>query len=861
MSEADFEKLGVFYLGRQYDQTARQVKTPYCLYESKDLAAHAICIGDSGSGKTGLCIGLIEEAAIDSIPVIAIDTKGDVANILLQFPQMSAADLQPWVDPEKVRRSGLPSAEFAAQQAKLWQTELTLFEETSARIQRLKDAADYVIYTPGSSAGLPVSLSGAFLAPPDAVLADGDLFRERVNACTTSLLGLVDIIADSQRSREHILVSTVIKTAWQNRQDLTLPALIKLIQQPNISQVGAFDLETFYPAKERLDLAIAFNNLFASLSFEALLTGDSLSIDHALHSPNGKPKVSVFSIAHLAEHERKFFVSQLLNEFISWMHTQSDTNSPRAMLYLDELANYFPVNNNCPSKGALTTLMKLGRSRGLGVLLSSQRPADLDYSGLASVGTWFLGQVKSETERANVLTGLEKAAANHSVSLDRPALDKTIAELEPQVFVMNNIPENCPSVFLTRWTLSYLRGPMSLEQIKTVTRQAAPTVSASSQSVTTASAPVAALVAVPPPPLPVAPAVVVQPSPQAAALPALAPETQSSPRNHPGAPSGVQECFLPVRQVVPAGGQLVYQPMLFAVGNVKYFEPAAGVDTKLQYCMLGTTLPGLRTIDWEKAQPARVWIEDLAPAAEAGAAFQPVPSVFDDVKSYQFWTENFITWLCEAKGLKLFKCDATNEYSKPRESERDFRVRLSQTSRELRDQAAQALKLKYVPYLAQLNEGLLQAKRVFEREEEGQLDHKKQAAVNLGTSVLGGYMGRKAAGWATGHNFDVSGLAYKTGASKPVSRTATDERNIQSATETIEALSQQIDDLNLEFGVAMKELERKFDPLETPLSQITIAVAKNSVSVPFIALAWAPFFQNADGTQVPAWIRNAAKAT
>jgi hypothetical protein len=833
----------VFYLGRRYSLDEKQVKTPYCLYDSKDMAAHALCLGQKGSGKTGLCIGLIEEAAIDGIPVIAIDTKGDVGNVLLQFPQMTAEDLMPWLDLDKVRRSGLPPPVFAAQQAKLWQIELTSFEETSARIQRLKDSADFVIYTPGSSAGLQISLSGALLAPSNMVLGDNDIFRERIGSCTSALLALVGIVDDSQRSRDHVLLSNIIKTAWQSRQDLTLPNLIKLIQQPNIAHIGAFDMEQFYPAGERLQLALALNNLLASLSFEALLTGEAINIDDILHGPIGKPKVSVISIAHLAEHERMFFVSELLSELISWMRTQADTNSLRAMLFVDELADYFPSRFNLPSKRALSTLMKYGRKHGLGLLLSSQRPADLDYNGLIGVGTWFLGQLKSESDRTQLFNGLELAASNYSVGNDRVLLDKTISELEPRVFVMNNIAENQPVTFLTRWTLSYLRGPMSPEEIKAIMLKSSHGVNGATPIVSTMPA---QMLAQAPPAVPQP-----QPQPQPAGIVVTV-------RNRPGAPSGVQECFLPVRQVVPPGEQLVYLPMLFAVGNVKYTEPAAGIDTKLQYCLLGTTLSGLRTIDWGKAQPAKVWMEDLAPAAEAGAIFEAVPAVFDDLKSYPFWTESFITWLCEAKVLRLLKCDATNEYSKPRESERNFRVRLSQVSREQRDQAAEAVKLKYLPYLAELNARLLQSKRVFEREEEGKYDHKIQSAVNLGTSVLGGYMGRKAATWATDHHFDVSGIAHKTGASRPIERTGKDERDIQSATETIEGLSDQIDDLNLQFGVAMAELERKFDPLETPLSEIIVGVTAKNVSVPLIALAWSPFFRAADGSEVPAWVRSAA---
>ncbi len=860
MSEADFEKMGVFYLGRHYNQKTRAVETPYCLYDSNEMAAHALCIGNAGSGKSGLCIGLLEEAAIDSIPVIAIDTRGDVGNILLQFPQLSPNDLLPWADADRVRRSGLTPAAYAAQQSQLWRTELTSFEETSARIKRLADAAEFAIYTPGSSAGRSVSLAGALLAPPNTVREDADQLRERIYCCTASLLALIGKFDSTQRGREHVLVSNIIKFAWQNQKDLDLPTLIKLIQEPPLHQIGALDTEVFYPAKDRLELALAFNNLFASLSFEALLKGEALNIDQILHAASGKPRVAVFSVAHLAENERMFFVTQLLSELIPWMRAQSDTNSLRALLYLDEIADYLPATLEAPTKSIMNTLMKYGRLHGLGVLMSTQRPQELDYKSLRQVGTWFLGRIQSEIDRATVLNGLDDAAATHSTIYDRASLDKIISELPPRVFVINNIPEGCPVTFLTRWTLSYMRNPLTPEQIKTLTRNMPTTPMAVSASMDVQVAPQPANT----PAAPVAPAAPMAPAAMPQAAVAVAPaampaaETTSSPRNRPGAPQGVQEKFLPVRQIAPPGSKLVYQPMVFAVGNIKYIEPAAGLDTTLQYCLLASTLSGSRTIDWERSQPARVWIEDLVPGADPGATFESVDSIYDDPAAYTFWTENFIAWLCNTKAIKLFKCDASNEYSKPRETERNFRVRLSQTSREQRDKAAQELKLKYLPVMSQLNERLLQAKRVFDREITAEDQHKRDAAVNLGTSVLGQYMGRKAATWATDHNLDMSGLAHKTGASRPLNRSARDEREIQSATETIESLTEQIDDLNLEFGVAMKDLETKFDPLQTHLSEITVPVARKNVTVPLIALAWAPVFRTADGAQIAAWIRSAA---
>ena len=919
MSEADFEKLGVFYLGRNYDLIDKQVKSALCLYESRDMATHAVCLGRPGSGKTGLCIGLMEEAAIDSIPVIAIDTKGDVANVLLHFPQLRPEDFQPWVDREKMRRSGLPEAEYAAQQAQTWTTGLSYFEETGARIQRLHNAADFAVYTPGSSAGLPVSLSGAFFVPPPTVLRDGDAFRERVSACASALLALVGINADPTHNRELLLLSTIIKAAWQTGQDLTLPALIRLIQTPTVTQIGALDLEAFYPAKERLELATTLNNLLASLQFDALMDGEPLNIDHVLHGPDGKPRVSVFSIAHLSEPERMFFVSHLLNEVVGWVRSQSSTTSLRAMVYLDEISAYFPAANNPPSKSSLLTLLKQGPTHGLGLLLSSQHPAELDYKGLSPVGTWFIGALQSESDRTHALNGLEAAATASGINIDRPTADATIAALGQRIFLMNNVHDNHPVTFLTRWTLSYLRGPMAPEQIKqlmesrqtaidsatpgwwvsqtpdqlpsppvqpriqnqsTAPRQAASvtaTTLATGVATATNTLPPAAQPIAPPIPAPMAPPTAPPAAPTAAptaaqptappAAPPTAPPTAptTAPTTAPQAvqnqlTAGLQspknpEYFLPVRQALPADTQLVYRPMLIAVGNVHFVEPARAVDSTLQYCLLATPLAGTRTIDWEKAQSAKVWTEDLKSEPELAAKFDEIAPVFLDSRSYPMWTEDFITWLCNAKKLKLLNYEATGDYSKPRETERDFRIRLAQSAREQRDRAAEALKLKYMPYLAQLNERLKQSQQVFVHESQAERDHKVQSALSLGTNILGEYMGRKAADWATHRNLDVSGIAHRTGATKPLERSAKDERDVQQATETIESLSEQMDDLNLEFGVAMADLERKFDPLQAPLLEITIAVAKANVSVPILGLAWAPFFRGGDGQDTPAWIR------
>src|SRR6185295_14684621 len=393
---ADFEKLGVFYLGRPYDLGAKQAKPGLLLYDSKDLVTHAVCIGMTGSGKTGLCLALIEEALLDGIPVLLIDPKGDLPNLCLTFPELRPEDFAPWVNEDDARRKGLTVDAYAAQQAELWRKGLAEWGEDGPRIQRLRDAADVAIYTPGSTAGLPISIVKSFSTPPAAVRDDAELFRERIAPTATSLLGLLGVEADPLRSREHILLAKVLETAWHEGRDLDLTELIRQIQSPSFNRVGALDLEAFFPAKDRFALATQLNNLLASPGFDAWLEGEPLDIGALLHTPAGKPRATIISIAHLSDAERMFFVSLLLNEMLGWVRAQSGTTSLRALLYMDEVFGYFPPVANPPSKLPLLTLLKQARAFGVGVVLATQNPVDLDYKGLANTGTWFIGRLQTE---------------------------------------------------------------------------------------------------------------------------------------------------------------------------------------------------------------------------------------------------------------------------------------------------------------------------------------------------------------------------------------------------------------------------------------------------------------------------------
>ena len=462
-----YEKLGAFYIGKVYDMASQQLKDDLVLYDSKDLNTHAVIIGMTGSGKTGLAITLLEEALIDRIPVIAIDPKGDLPNLLLTFPQLQPGEFRPWINEQEAIYTGLSPDQFAAKQATLWREGLAKWDQDADRIARLKAAADFTVYTPGSSSGTPVSVLRNFAPPAADIMEEKDLLRERIQSTITALLALLGMEADPITSREHILLSNIIESSWASGKGLDLAGMIRAVQTPPFERVGIMDLEAFYPPRDRFELAMRLNNLLAAPGFEAWMEGEPINISRMLHTDQGKPRASIFSISHLADSERMFFVSVLLNEILAWMRTQPGTTSLRAVLYMDEILGYFPPVKNPPSKAPLLTLLKQARAFGLGIVLATQNPVDLDYKGLSNTGSWFIGRLQAERDKTRVLEGLEGAAAG--TGFNRSAMEEVLAGLGQRVFLLNNVHENGPVTFQTRWALSYLRGPMTREQIKKLT--------------------------------------------------------------------------------------------------------------------------------------------------------------------------------------------------------------------------------------------------------------------------------------------------------------------------------------------------------------------------------------------------------
>ncbi|MEP6767639.1 MAG: ATP-binding protein [Acidobacteriota bacterium] len=814
----DFEKLGVFYLGRE-SGAGKKAAEKLVLYDSRDLVTHAVCVGMTGSGKTGLCISLIEEAAIDGIPAILIDPKGDLGNLLLTFPELRPEDFRPWINEEDAGRKGLSADELAKQQAELWKSGLADWGEDGARIAKLKSAADFSIYTPGSTAGLPVSILKSFEAPNDATRSDSELLGERVGTTATGLLALLGIEADPIQSREHILLSTILGEAWKKGEDLDLAALIGRIQKPPVARVGVLAIDSFFPAKDRFALAMKLNNLLAAPGFAAWLEGEPLDVGAILRTPEGKPRISIFSISHLSDAERMFFVTMLLNETVGWMRGQSGTTSLRAIVYMDEIAGYFPPVATPPSKAPLLTLLKQGRAFGLGVVLATQNPVDLDYKGLSNAGTWFLGRLQTERDKARVLEGLEGVAAGGGPKFDRGAMAQTLAGLKSRVFVMNDVHEDAPVVFESRWAMSYLRGPLTRGQIKTLMdprKSAGPARAAVSATEVDASR-------------------------SKGSARGAAGTAGDATSERPPLPPSIPQYFLPARG---AESGLVYRAMALGAAEVRYSDAKSRAESREDVLVLAPVSDGPEPVSWDDAEPASLALADLERDPVSGARFVPLAAAASAPKSWEAWSSDFAASLFRTRRMDLFRSPSVGEVSKPGESERDFRARLRQKAREERDAVAETLRARYAARLAALEEKKRRGEQAVAREKEEATSSGIQTAISVGATVLGALLGRKAV--------SATNIGRATTAARGAGRTMKQAGDIGRAKENVAAIDAQIAELESELQAELDQRAAATDPLTERLEPITLRPKKSDLSVKLVALAWAPYRDEGKGP-VPAW--------
>ena len=812
MSNLEYEKLGQFYLGKHYSLESQQPKPEYLLYDAKDLTTHAVVVGMTGSGKTGLCLSLLEEAAIDGIPALIIDPKGDLGNLLLTFPQLRAEDFCPWVDPAEATRHGQTPDQFAAQSASAWKAGLVEWDQDPSRIAKFREACDVAIYTPGSRAGLPLTVVRSFGVPPQAVLDNSDAMRERVSGAAAGLLALLGIDADPIRSREHILLTIIFDRAWGEGKNLDLGQLIREIQSPSFKKVGVMDLESFYSAQDRFALAMSLNNLLASPGFSAWLEGEPLDIQRLLWTPEGKPRLSILSIAHLSDSERMFFVTIFLNEVLAWMRSQSGTSSLRCLLYMDEVFGYFPPIANPPSKTPMLTLLKQARAFGLGVVLATQNPVDLDYKGLSNCGTWFLGRLQTERDKARVLDGLEGASAATGSRFDREQMDRMLSGLGKRVFLMNNVHDDEPSLFQTRWSLSYLRGPLSRDQIDSLMRDrrdALPTTS------TTA----------------------------AAFAGNQSTSSDEATEQRPVLPPEITEFFIPARGEPDRGHKLVYRPALLGLAKVHFAQTSASVDVWDSISILVSVTDEIGLDLWDAGELSHDGPPDLEKTPEAEAQFAAIPSELAKAKRFSAFTTELKEHLYRVHRLTCWKCKSPKEVSRPGESEADFRTRLGQSLREQRDRDIEKLRQKFAPKITGLQEQLRKAEQRKSKEEDQAQSQIWGTALSIGTTLLGAFMGKKT--------LSATNIGRAASSVRSASKLAKERTDVGYADENVEAVQQRLADLDAEFQTETEKIQTALDADVISLEVITLQPKKSDISVDQVALVWTPWSVSSDGTASP----------
>lgn len=778
------ERLGEFYLGQQVNpETGEKEDIPF-LYASSDLTTHAMLVGMTGSGKTGLGIDLLEEAIVDGLPAIVIDPKGDMANLLLAFPSLSGEQLLPWITPQAAEQAGMSAEAYAEEEAKRWQEGRTAAGMDAARVALLSEA-DITVYTPGSRTGEPLSVMDVAQMPPEAILAEEESFNAYVSSTVAGLLALVDVDADPLTSKAHLLLSTLLSIRWKAGEAMDLPSLIAAIQQPGIDKLGVMPLEAFYPEKERLALAMRFNQLFASPQFATWREGAAPDPQRLLYTPEGKPRVAILSLAHLNDRERMFVVTLILNQVVSWMRRQSGQSALRALFYMDEVQGYFPPVANPASKAPMMTLLKQARAFGLGIVLATQNPADLDYKGLSNIGTWFIGHLQTQQDRDRLLDGMD---ADGTLAQNRSELSALLSRLPKRTFYVHNIHARADALFSTRWTMSYLAGPLTGMQLKALTPASAiPEVT--NESVT----------------------------PGAAASP-----TATVP---PLLPKGIAAYYH------PAAGAASYTAYLCGSAKIFYEDEKAGIASE-KACFYLTAIPEPPLgADWQNAQREDPKSFTLQADVPQGAAFQPFAFealTGDVLKNAKTALKNFVY---ANERLRVPFQRATGIYGRPGEEE-EFAIRVDTALREARDREMQKIKETYQKKLDTMQERIRKAELAVQREETQAEAAKQSTMVSVGSALLGGLFGRKKIS---------SSMVTRMGSSaRSLSRQRAQEDDIRRAEANVEAYRQEFQRLEEALAAELEQVSERFSTERDAVEEVDIKPKKTNIQVQDLFLVWMP---------------------
>jgi len=778
----------------------------------------------TGSGKTGLCLGLLEEAAIDDVPAILIDPKGDISNLVLQFPELRPQDFAPWVSPDDAQRDGKSVAEYASDVAARWKQGLEDWGIGADRVRRLKDAVEVTLYTPGSDAGLPVNILGSLAAPESNFDDHAEIVRERINGMVNALLGFVGITSDPVQSRETILLAAIFEYFWRQNQDLDLTKLILALQNPPVRQLGVLDVDTFYPEKDRFELAMTFNNLLASPKFQNWLQGEALDINALLYTASGKPRHSIFYIAHLSPQERMFFVTLLLESVLAWVRRQAGTRSLRAILYFDEVVGFLPPVAQPPSKRPLMALLKQSRAVGLGCVLATQNPADIDYKALSNTGTWFIGRLQTERDKARVIDGLKGAIAESGGEGGRVNYDQIIGQLRPRTFLMHNVHEEVPLVFQTRWVMSYLHGPLTRAQIQALMADRKDQVSPAMAAATEESVTTPSLTAQTRP-------VTKSPTPPA-----------GFSANRQVLDPDIPQVFLPLSMghasqasydpTRPDQVQLIYKPAIMGISRVQFFDRKYNISERRERILLAAAPDQFGSVNWDAAQALSIPLSSLEkePAqttAGQGPFFAPVPEEANSAAEFKRLARDFADWLYHHSQLALLSHPELEVLQRLDETEQEFKGRLRQAARERRDEAADRLREAYAARIEKLEDRLRRQRRELDQDRSEYGARKRESLIATGEmlfTILSRRRLYRTASWSASRGR----LAQRA------------KMEIKEGREEIEDLEADLDQLQAELEREMARITPRWVDILRGLTRYTLRPRRTDVEVTMVGLAWVP---------------------
>lgn len=841
-----------FYLGRLVDSKTSKPTTTPVEYDPADLTTHAVVTGMTGSGKTGLCISLLEEAALQGVPAIIIDPKGDLTNLLLHFPELAPQDFQPWIEPEMARRAGKTMEQAADEAATAWRAGLKEWGIGPDRLQALKNAAQFAIFTPGSDAGIPVSVLSSLAAPDLDWETNRESLREQISSTVTALLGLVGLNdLDPIRSREHILLSNIFEFHWSEGNDLDLTELILQTQTPPFANLGAFPVDTFFPAKDRMELAMSLNNILAAPAFETWREGQSLDIKSLLYTEDGRPRHSIFYLAHLSDGERMFFVTLLLSAVETWMRTQSGSTSLRALLYMDEIYGYLPPTAVPPSKGPLLRMLKQARAFGLGLLLATQNPVDIDYKALSNTGTWFIGKLQTERDKNRLLDGLESAAGG----IPRAEMDKLISSLGKRVFVMHNVHEKMPVLMQTRWVMNFLAGPLTRNQIPALNElanagaslQMPPVPASASRTVSKPQPSVESLqpVSVPSaisnqqtaytPPLPAQ-----QPS-SAVRRPSAATAADGS-LTKPPLPAGIREYYLPQNFSLPEAFQsagrampsqamiqgVMYRPSLLAAAQVRILDRKYGVDSETTRAALVNSLDRRGIVRWDEFAYAGPPLDKVETMPVAGARFGTVDSPLNDTKLMTALQKDFTDWAFRNSSVVARANVALKVYGGPDVSQAEFMTACSEQARAGCDAEISKKTAAIEKKIKSLED------KLFREERELQQDQADLQNRNIETGLSGAEAVAGMLGFGRKKSLSTSVSKFRMAQNA--------KEDVRESEETITQLKKDLAFLERQREETASEIKDRWGRVVNESTEVTIKPKKTDVYVNIFGVAWMPYY-------------------